>query len=144
MGACADLGKIYQNGLEGEMVDYEKALKFNQKACDGGVLAACANLGLMHASGQGTDENFAKAAELFERVCAGGEKFACSNLCVMYLEHASIAEDVQKGLNFLQKACDSEDFRRLRKSSRALRVGGRASHCGEILRQDLQDRQRRL
>ncbi len=110
MGACADLGKIYQNGLEGEVVDYEKALKFNQKACDGGVLAACANLGLMHASGQGTDENFAKAAELFERVCAGAGKFACSNLGVMHLERAGIAEDVQKGLNFLQKACDSEDF----------------------------------
>jgi len=37
MGACADLGKIYQNGLEGEVVDYEKALKFNQKVCVGGL-----------------------------------------------------------------------------------------------------------
>ena len=64
----------------------------------------------MHASGQGTDENFTKPAELFERVCAGGEKFACSNLGVMHLERAGIAEDVQKGLNFLQKACDSGAF----------------------------------
>lgn len=103
MGACADLGKIYQNGLEGEVVDYEKALKFNQKS----ALATCANLGLMHASGQGTDENFTKPAELFERACVGGEKFACSNLGVIHLERAGIAEDVQKGLNFLQKARDS-------------------------------------
>lgn len=73
-------------------------------------MATCANLGLMHASGQGTDENFAKAAELFERACVGGEKFACSNLGVMHLERAGIAEDVQKGLNFLQKACDSGAF----------------------------------
>ncbi|WP_172603245.1 hypothetical protein [Campylobacter showae] len=31
MGACADLGKIYQNGLEGEVVDYEKALNLTKK-----------------------------------------------------------------------------------------------------------------
>jgi len=110
MSACADLGEIYQNGFEGEAVDYEKALKFNQMACEGEDSSGCANLALMYVGGQGTVKNSAKATELFERACEGGQIFACRNLGHMYVEGDGVDKDLQKGAWFLDAACGNGDF----------------------------------
>ena len=55
-----------------------------EKACDGGNMLGCHNLGIMYTNGNGVKKDFSKAVELFKKVCDGGEVRGCGNLGAMY------------------------------------------------------------
>ena len=56
-----------------------------KKACDGGNMLGCTNLGVMYTNGNGVEKDFSKAAQLFKKACDGGEVRGCTNLGVMYV-----------------------------------------------------------
>ena len=57
---CADLGNLYQLG-QGVRQDYSQARTLFQKACDGGEMVGCSNLGLLDANGLGAANNSGEA-----------------------------------------------------------------------------------
>ena len=72
-------GEVFYNNKE-----YYKAFESFKKACDGGEVRGCFNLGFMYTNGNGAEEDFSKAAELFKKACNGGEMLGCRNLGIMY------------------------------------------------------------
>ena len=71
----------YGNGVE---KDFGKAVELYKKACDGGEMLGCGNLGSMYANGNGVKKDFGKAAELLKKACDGGDMNGCRNLGIMY------------------------------------------------------------
>uniref|UniRef100_UPI0026F2B4C3 tetratricopeptide repeat protein n=1 Tax=Campylobacter showae TaxID=204 RepID=UPI0026F2B4C3 len=53
--------------------DYQKAAQLYQKACDGGELRGCNNLGTLYVKGQGVNQDYQKAAQLYQKACDGGD-----------------------------------------------------------------------
>ena len=56
-----------------------------KKACDGGEMYGCYNLGTIYANGNGVEKDFSKAAELFKKACDGGEMNGCRSLDIIYM-----------------------------------------------------------
>ena len=52
------------NGVE---KNEQKAVELYKKACDGGEVHGCSNLGTMYANGNGVEKDFGKAAHLFKK-----------------------------------------------------------------------------
>ena len=80
-----DAEKTYEQGKAFyDNKEYDKAFEPLKKACDGGDMRGCFNLGLMYAFGSGVEEDFGKAAELLKKACDGGEMHGCRNLDNIY------------------------------------------------------------
>ena len=63
---------------------YDKTAELFKKACDGGEVLGCFNLGIMYATGNGVEKDFGKAVQLFKKACDDGDLDGCRNLVVMY------------------------------------------------------------
>ena len=59
--------KAYKQGITFyDNKDYDKAFESFKKACDGGNMPGCYNLGVMYEYGKGVEEDFSKAAQLYK------------------------------------------------------------------------------
>ena len=94
-------GEVFYNNKE-----YYKAFESFKKACDGGEMLGCNNLGVMYDNGNGVEKNEQKAVKLYEKVCYGGEMRGCRNLGVMYEEGDGVEKDLGKAAELFKKACD--------------------------------------
>jgi hypothetical protein len=70
---------MYANG-QGVAIDEKEAARLYRKACDGGNMRGCSNLGGMYANGQGLEMDEKEAARLYRKACDGGYKDACSHV----------------------------------------------------------------
>ncbi|MDD7323120.1 MAG: sel1 repeat family protein, partial [Campylobacter lanienae] len=61
-----------------------KAVELYKKACDGGDMSGCGNLGSMYADGNGVEKNEQKAVELYKKACDGGYMDGCRSLDFTY------------------------------------------------------------
>jgi TPR repeat protein len=59
---------------------WERAAPLYERACDGGVMDACKNLGGMYMIGVGVPHDEERSRALFRRACDGGEQEACAML----------------------------------------------------------------
>ncbi|MCI6564383.1 tetratricopeptide repeat protein, partial [Campylobacter sp.] len=82
-------GKAFYNNKE-----YDKAAELYKKACDGGNMSGCFNLGIMYANGNGVEKDLGKAVELFKKACDGGNMRGCHNLGVMYTNGNGVEKDL--------------------------------------------------
>ena len=81
-----------------------------KKACDGGNMLGCTNLGVMYTNGNGVEKDFSKAVQLFKKACDSGEMPSCSNLGVMYTNDNGVEKDFSKAKQLFKKACDGGDM----------------------------------
>lgn len=83
---------------------------FYKKACDGGDLRACGDLGRMLALGQGGARDVDAAIALLKRACDGGSEGAgaCGNLGMIYINGGKPAEH-ELGAGLLERACAQGD-----------------------------------
>ena len=58
--------------------DRAKAAIVYRKACDGGEMLGCYNLGVSYENGHGVRKDAAKAKQLYGRGCDGGLAEACA------------------------------------------------------------------
>jgi TPR repeat protein len=79
-----------------------------QKACDGGDMWACSNLGVRYE--QSGVRDAAKAAALFQKACDGGETESCFHLGVRYEEGNGGVRDAAKAAALYHKACDGGEM----------------------------------
>jgi len=85
---------------------YEEARPLIQKACDGGDMVGCSNLGWLYLEGQGVPKDYVQARLFFQMACDGGEMEGCNRLGWLYLEGQGVPKDYVQARLFFQKACD--------------------------------------
>ena len=90
--------------------EYDKAVELYKKACDGGEVRGCSNLGVMYEYGNGVEKDFGKAAELSKKACDGGDMLGCSNLGSMYASGNGVEKDSDKAAELFKKACNDGEM----------------------------------
>ena len=104
---CGHLGYILAMG-RGVRQDYARAIIFEQRGCEGGVLFACSNWGTRYDRGQGgLEKNHEAAVGLYERGCnagnAGGIVLACKAAAEVYEKGlAPVVQDRAKALQLAE------------------------------------------
>lgn len=87
--------------------DYPQAFKFFTKACDGGFIEACNDLGQLYEEGKGVKQNGAKALKLYAKACESGIGSGCANVGKMYdLGLVGVVKDYTKARSYYAKACE--------------------------------------
>jgi TPR repeat protein len=86
--------------------DYAGALPLMTRACEGGNMAACRDLGIMYVTGKGVAEDDAHAVSLYRKACDGGNPFGCGNLGFMYENGLGAGKDEAQASGLYRKACD--------------------------------------
>ena len=82
----------------------EAATLFDQ-ACSAGSREACANLGVMYASGKGVLKDDARAAALYATACNAGDATGCNNLGNIYAFGRGVSKDNAEAASLYAKAC---------------------------------------
>ena len=87
-----------------------------EKACDGGIVAKCYNLGHLYFEGEGVTKDLKHAATLFRKSCDGGVPEGCLNLGVMHKKGEGVPKDIQKSEELFSRAgiIDAEREKRIR------------------------------
>ena len=97
-------GEVFYNNKE-----YDKAAELLKKACDGGNMRGCFNLGVMYDNGNGVEKNEQKAVELYKKACDGGDMNGCGSLGAMYEKGDGVRQDKRLAKEYVGKACDLGD-----------------------------------
>jgi serine/threonine protein kinase len=82
----------------------EAATLFDQ-ACSAGSREACANLGVMYASGKGVAKDDARAAALYATACNAGDATGCNNLGNIYALGRGVSKDFAEAASLYARAC---------------------------------------
>ena len=64
--------------------EYDKTAELYKKACDGGHMRGCSNLGVMYAKGEGVEKDLDKAADLYKKVYDNNIKL-CADILFLRL-----------------------------------------------------------
>lgn len=107
LNACSKLSKMRLQGSFGAgteifgKLDFkeQRDMKILEKACDGGVLGACNNLGLVYAM----TRDYTKANTYFKPACDKGDMVACGN----YGEALKALGNDNEGKAYIKKACEN-------------------------------------
>ena len=86
---------------------YGEARPLWEKACDGGEMSACANLGMLYQDSKSVSQDFANARALFQQACDGGNADGCTHLGLLYQNGEGAAQDYAQARTLYQKACDA-------------------------------------
>lgn len=125
--ACDDVASIWKTGGN-DIVDYNKALKFYKKACDGNIIMSCISFGHMHEKGYGVNIDLVKAKEIYEQVCYGYEGDGSFNSLgcrkAGYLYEDEPFNDLSKAIKFYRRACEELESRDGCKDYNKLRAKG--------------------
>jgi uncharacterized protein len=78
-------------------------------ACDGGISAACTDLGWMYENGLGASRNDAQAVKLYRKACDQGNMRACNNLGSMHENGKGVEADEAEAVSLYRKSCDGAD-----------------------------------
>ena len=60
------------------------ALKFYDKACDGGITESCIYLGRMHRDSRSLHRDYKKAKEYFAKACEGNNRLGCKEERILH------------------------------------------------------------
>ncbi len=105
--ACKTVGGAHLRGEAYLAVDEAKASEFLEKACNGGVPAACADLGWIHDRGKQTPRNVSKAAGYYDKACAGKNAYGCQMLGFLHLMGDGVPKDARRAADLLRTACNA-------------------------------------
>ncbi|MFA6191692.1 MAG: tetratricopeptide repeat protein [Sulfurimonas sp.] len=90
----------YNNGNKKE------AIELYTKACDGGDMHACINLGLQYASGDGIKQDTRKAKGLFVEACKARYSKGCFYLGVLYKQGSDgVKQNKRRAQMAFNRAC---------------------------------------
>jgi TPR repeat protein len=108
--ACAFLAASLAQEPRPDAATSRRIEALHLRACDGGALTGCTNLGVMYSDGRGVTQNAARAVELLRRACDGGDMFGCTNLGVIYSDGRGVAQDAARAVELYRQACDGGDM----------------------------------
>jgi uncharacterized protein len=95
-----------------EAKDFIKVVDEFTIACDGKVIDACANLGILFfgAGSSGFSTDFERAAHFNEKGCSGGKMESCKYLAWSYWKGQGRSIDLARAAPLLEKACGAQDL----------------------------------
>ncbi len=85
--------------------DKAREAQLYERACAGGVLEGCYELGVHHQRGQGVAHDDAHARRLYDRACRGGVLEACANLGWYYGPGRGASRDYARARQLDDRAC---------------------------------------
>jgi TIR domain/Sel1 repeat len=85
---------------------YAQARPLAQKACDGGVMLGCFNLGWLYNNGWGVAQNYKEAASLYKKACGGGVEAGCFDLGVFFEHGVGVAQNFAQAASLYKQACE--------------------------------------
>jgi TPR repeat protein len=104
LSSCVAVAWLYETG-DGAPKDLRRAAELYSRACGGGVLAGCNNLGgLALAEG-----DLARAMSLYAKACEGSFARGCSNQAWLYEAGKGVAADPPRAVALYARACDLSD-----------------------------------
>lgn len=115
---CHELFARYMCGV-GTPQDSQLALTAATRACDLGLVQACANAGMLLGNGGGDQT---KARALLTKGCTGGDMAACNNLGTMDMM-SSDGQGPVKAASLFQKLCDKGNVMSCANLAQILAVG---------------------
>lgn len=80
-----------------------------KKACDGGDMSGCFNLGAMYDNGEGVKQDDFKAVKLYTKACDSGVIRGCHYLGLKYVKGEGVKQSNSKAKELFAKACDGGD-----------------------------------
>lgn len=104
------LGWDHYKGTDGVALDYEKALKYFEKAAEYGSSGAMNELGLMYIRGDGVRQNCKVAADWFSKAVQAdsNNSLAAYNLGELYLTGRGVEKNYIKAYSFFKISADLE------------------------------------
>ena len=87
-----------------------QAVALYRKACDGGDLTACNNLGNEYDRGRGVTLDKAQAVALYRKACDGAVPVGCDNLGGMYEEGRGVALDAGRAVSSFRNPLRQRGF----------------------------------
>jgi len=85
-------------------------VELSKRACDGGVLTACRNLGVWSAKGLYGQKMDYRAARLqFEKACNDETSVGCGPLASLYDDARGVPRDYPKALSLAGRGCSAGD-----------------------------------
>ena len=85
---------------------YSEARPLFRKACDGGDMGGCSNLGILYQNGQGGARDYAQARIAYRKACDGGTMAGCIGVGALYDNGLGVTKDPVQASTLYQKACD--------------------------------------
>ncbi|KAF9974353.1 hypothetical protein BGZ73_002239 [Actinomortierella ambigua] len=102
--AQAALGELYEQGNQQVDKNLQKALKWYQRAAEGGHAQAQFRLGDLSLHGQGVPQSDVDAFQWFQMAAEQGSVDAQMNLAKMYNDGRGLAKDLSSAFQWYQKA----------------------------------------
>jgi TPR repeat protein len=86
---------------------YEEAWAMLRKACEGGEMVGCYDLGAAYyIGGHGVGQDYAQARSFYQKACDGGHMDGCCMLGTLYQNSQGVTLDYAQARTFYQKACN--------------------------------------
>ncbi len=85
---------------------YSEAASLAERACDGGSMEGCSQLGDLYAFGDGIAQDYAQAASLYRKACDGGGAEGCYSLGWLYDQGHGVTQDSAQAHSLFNRACD--------------------------------------
>jgi hypothetical protein len=86
---------------------YDEAAPLYQKACDGGEMDGCANLGALYSQGLGVAQDYEHGRRLTQMACDAGSMDGCTELGRLYQSGKGVPLDNAQARRIYEKVCDS-------------------------------------
>lgn len=91
--------------------NYAQAAEWYEQACgysdyETKIAAACNNLGVLYAKGQGVKQNYHQAAKFYGKACDGGVVQSCSTLGYFYHNGTGVKQNQTQAAQFFEKSCN--------------------------------------
>ncbi|MDB4986270.1 MAG: putative serine/threonine-protein kinase pknH [Myxococcaceae bacterium] len=103
--SCSWFGTPPEPGLYQK--DETKVIERNRRACDGGSMQACTDLGVAFENGTGVPKDQKRAFELYTRACDGENMLGCINLGFAFKKGDGVPKDQKRAVGLYTRACDA-------------------------------------
>jgi TPR repeat protein len=108
--ACAAVGSFHLQGESYLKPDEAEAAPFLERACDGNVPRACADLGWIYQAGEKTPHDYPKAVGLYQKACKAGNVYGCQQLGVMTRNGQGVAKNPAGAADLFRVACNANSI----------------------------------
>ena len=95
--------QAYESDKKGDTL---RAAQLYEQACDDGLPQGCGALGLMYATGEGVEQDYAKAAQLMQQGCDNGDFVSCGAWGELYEKGQGVEQSYAQAAKLYEKACD--------------------------------------
>lgn len=99
--SCTALARLYKHG-HGVKKDNLKAEEYFKKACIGGIIESCKDIGMKYDTTVLSSE-----IESYTKLCNAGDSMGYYKLGRAYYRGDDIAKDTTKGMELLNRSCDA-------------------------------------